>query len=376
MKRPRKPRILHLGLYYPPDHGGIESAMGAIAEGLADEFDMWAVAHARTARSGVVRQRGVSVVRLPTLARFANTPLHHALPNVMRRLAPDVIHLHHPFPTAAIAVLMRESPAQLAVSWHAEISRYPILARLFDRVMAPVLRRADRVFVSDRKVIEQSRLLPEVEAKCAVIPYSVEATDESDRDRMLEAVLRARYGPRIVLAIGRLVPYKGFDVLVRAMVDVDGTCLIIGHGPLSTALTSQIAALGLADRVHLLGPVESTDPYLRVASVLAFPSVTTAESFGIVQIEAMMRECPVVNTSIDSASRNVSRDGVTGVTVPPGNARALALALTAILDDGLLRAKFSAAALQRVTDEYSRTGMLSRYRAAYHAMLGSSPKRD
>jgi glycosyltransferase involved in cell wall biosynthesis len=136
------------------------------------------------------------------------------------------------------------------------------------------------------------------------------------------------YGERIVLGVGRLIYYKGFEHLVRAMGDVQATALIAGDGPLSGALAAEATRLGVADRVVLLGRVNEADlkACYHACDVFALPSIERSEAFGIVQLEAMACGRPVVNTRLDSAVPHVSLDGLTGLTVPPGDPAALAAA--------------------------------------------------
>jgi len=99
------------------------------------------------------------------------------------------------------------------------------------------------------------------------------------------------------------------------------------------------------------------------------PSVARSEAFGIVQLEAMAAARPVVNTRIDSGVPFVSIDGVTGITVPPREPEALAAAITRLLDNPDLRARYGAAATRRVREEFSLEAMASRTLDLYHDIL-------
>ena len=137
-------------------------------------------------------------------------------------------------------------------------------------------------------------------------------------------------GPR-VLFIGRLVPYKGVDVLLRAMARVDATAWVVGDGPLRQALEGEAAGLGLADRVRFLGSLPDAEvvAHLHACDVFVLPSVTHAETFGMVQLEAMTCGKPVVSTNLRSGVPWVNRHEETGLVVEPGDAEGLADALDA-----------------------------------------------
>ena len=202
---------------------------------------------------------------------------------------------------------------------------------------------------------------------CRVIPFGIRADAFEHPDAARVAELRRRYGERIVLAVGRLIYYKGFEHLVRAMADVRATALIAGDGPLGGALAAEAARLGVADRVVLLGRVNDADlkACYHACDVFALPSVERSEAFGIVQLEAMACGRPVVNTRLDSAVPHVSLDGLTGLTVPPGDPAALAAALSALLDDPARRAAMGVAARRRVHEEFSAELMARRTLEVY-----------
>jgi rhamnosyl/mannosyltransferase len=207
-----------------------------------------------------------------------------------------------------------------------------------------------------------------------VIPFGIDAAELAQADPGEVGEIRRRFGGRIVFAAGRLVYYKGFEYLVRAMRGVDGRLLIAGDGPLRGVLERTAAELGLGDRVTLLGAVPDLRPYYHAADVFALPSVARSEAFGIVQMEAMACGLPVVNTALDTGVPFVSPDGVTGVTIPPADPDALADVLTRLLDDPALRARLGAAGRARVAGELSAGTMARRTLDLYRAVASASPE--
>jgi rhamnosyl/mannosyltransferase len=202
------------------------------------------------------------------------------------------------------------------------------------------------------------------------VPFSI----ESDACRHVAAAdverIRALHGPRIVLGVGRLIYYKGFEYLVEAMRDIDARLLIIGEGPLRERLTTLARTLGIADRVTLLGTVQDAFPYYQAADVFVLPSIARSEAFGLVQLEAMACGTPVVNTRLDSGVPYVSIDGETGRTVPPEDSRALAAAIKGLLDDPVERARLGAAARRRVEEHFTVELMAAGTLALYRALIG------
>src|SRR5690242_11962994 len=185
--------------------------------------------------------------------------------------------------------------------------------------------------------IDTSPILSAVRKRCRVIPYGIRL-DRFVVHRNAIAAIRAKYGPRIVLAVGRLVYYKGFEYLIRAMRQIDGTLILIGDGPLRQGLERAAREMGIGERVVFAGEIHNSRlaPYYHAADVFVLPSIARTEAFGIVQLEAMACGKPIVNTRLDSGVPFVSIDGLSGITVPPRDHVALGRAITVLLDDAEL----------------------------------------
>ena len=195
-------------------------------------------------------------------------------------------------------------------------------------------------------------------------------------DASTAQAIRLRHGSRIVLAVGRMIGYKGFEYLVKAMRTVTGELLLIGDGPLRPILEAKARQVGVADRVTFLGQVNAVGPYLLAADVFVLPSITRAEAFGIVQLEAMAFEIPVVNTLLASGVPFVSRHEETGLTVPPADSGALADAINWLLNDPALRRRLGRAARRRVETEFSASMMVDRTIALYQDVLKRVAPRE
>jgi glycosyltransferase involved in cell wall biosynthesis len=171
--------------------------------------------------------------------------------------------------------------------------------------------------------------------------------------------------PRTIVHVGRLVEKKGHDHLLRAMellpADVRLTC--VGDGPLRAALEARAAALGA--RVRFLGNLDNPGTLAEIAraSVLCLPSVTARsgdqEGLGQVLLEAAVLGRPVV-ASHSGGIPSAVRHGVTGTLVPPGDAPALAAALTRYLDDPVLARTTGSAGRAHVLATFDTTRRTAR----------------
>jgi len=368
----RRPRVLQIGKFYAPFRGGIESHVADQSEALLEHADVKVIVanHDRTLSRET--RNGVSVTRLPTWINVAGAPICPAMVREIREFQPDIIHLHLPNPGAVLAILASGHSGNLVCTYHSDVVRQRFFARAFQPVMDRILKRTDAIVVSSWKYARSSPGLRSFQSRCRVIPFGIVHTRFEQQDESQVEAIRNQFGPRIVLGVGRLVYYKGFEYLIRAMERVDGTLLVIGTGRLHEALSAEIRDRGLHARVHLLGDVPDAQlaNYYRAADIFVLPSVERSEAFGIVQLEAMACGKPVINTQIDSSVPCVSENGATGITVPPKDVDALADAIRVLLDNDALRRSYGEAARRRVHDRFTIEAATNDLLRLYFELLG------
>jgi rhamnosyl/mannosyltransferase len=174
-----------------------------------------------------------------------------------------------------------------------------------------------------------------------------------------------------VLFTGRLVAYKGCDVLLRALEHIHADAIFAGDGPLRGELTALSEALGVSNRVWFRGDVspEHLLALYHAADVFVLPSVTRAEAFGFVQVEAMACGTPVISTNLPTGVPWVNQHRITGMVVEPGDVQALRDALTSLLLDPTTRDRMGAAARLRVEQEFTLRQMGERATALYKELV-------
>lgn len=366
-------RILQIGKFYPPHMGGIETHLEALCGELRETFDVRVVAANHEAGSGSEVRAGVPVERVATPFSLGNAPVNPGLVRAIYEAAPELIHIHLPHPGGVLALRASAYRGPIVVTYHSDVVRQRIWNAFFRPFLDDVLRRARTIVATSPAYLESSPVLRRHRERCRVVPYGIPLRRFDTPDLEAVAAIRARYGPRLLLAVGRLVYYKGFDVLIRAMPSIDGRLLVIGEGPLRASLQGLAHERGVADRVLFLGERqnEAAAPFFRAAAVFVLPSIARSEAFGIVQLEAMASGTPVVNTALESGVPWVSPHGMTGLTVPPGDPAALASAVNALLNDDGLRRRLGGAARARVRAEFDVSVMANRIARIYERALGA-----
>ena len=245
--------------------------------------------------------------------------------------------------------------------------------------MEVFLKRVDVIILGAQGILEGSAYLKPYREKCVVIPFAVDPVIEERgraylERRRISGEEKQKNGPVKFLFVGRLVYYKGVDVLLKAFQQVRGGFLsIVGTGELQETLQRFVEERGLKDKVCFLGKLDddALNKAFEDCDVFVLPSVARSEAFGLVEQEAMAYGKPVINTRLKSGVPEVSLDGITGLTVEPGNVSALAEAMQKMIDYPVLRDAYGAAARKRVEENYTTDKVTAKIKELYESLTAA-----
>jgi rhamnosyl/mannosyltransferase len=322
---------------------------------------------------------GVPVTRVASFASVGTVGVCPTFPLWLRRLAGDVVVLHEPNPLGFVSYLLARPRGKLVVWLHSELIPHRWFYWLYRPLARVALRRADRVIVSSPALADQAPELQPIRAKCEVIAFGIEIDGWAPSDTVAgrSAELRRSYRSPLILFVGRMVPYKGVDVLLRALVGLPATAVLVGNGPLLRQLRALAVRLGLADRAVFVDELDDTEltALYHACDVFVLPSVGPNEAFGIVQLEAMLCGKPVISTQLPTGVPWVNRHNETGLVVPPGNVQALREALTRLIAEPALRVKLGEQGRRRVLAEFTAERMVSRTVALYRDVTAAAGRQ-
>lgn len=211
--------------------------------------------------------------------------------------------------------------------------------------------------------------LPGVTTRIVGLPNGVPATEVEPSDG----------SAKLVVAAGRLIPVKRYDLLVEAWATVaakhpDWRLRIYGRGPQQPVLRRRIDALGLADRVTLMGAHSPIETEWAKGSIAAVTS--REESFGMTIVEAMHCGVPVVATDCPHGPGEIITHGQDGLLVPVGDSDAIAKGLLSLIEDDELRRRMGATArtsAQRYAPEHVATAYERLFTELYEARGAAVP---
>lgn len=372
-------KVLCFGRFYDDIPGGMQRHVEHLFQALQGQVDYVHLVPSRDWSEARFALHGAPVIRKPSLNLDGSLALSPGLIAEAWRLQRahrfDLIHLHFPDPMSHLASLVLPASIPRVISWHADIIRQKHLLRLYRPLLHRAIDTAAALIVATPHHIGSSPDLIRVAGspRLHVIPYGFDL-QRFTRVDPAAAPLRAKFaGRRVIFALGRHVHYKGFDVLIRALRDIDPAAVAIigGVGPLTEQWRALALELGVAERVHFVGMVEEAElpAYYQMADMFCLPAVNNAEAFGIVQVEAMASGCPVISTRLSSGVSFVNRHEESGLLVAPGDAVELAAAINRLLRDEPLRKRLGEQARARALAEFSLAAMGRRTLAVYQSTL-------
>ncbi|MCB2209731.1 glycosyltransferase family 4 protein [bacterium] len=331
---------------------------------------------------------GVRIVRLPVAFRLSKGVIMPGMPFVAWGLLAeaDIVNLHVPQVDAALVTLLarwRRTPVVL--TYHCDI-KMPSgfinrlagwAANLANRLSA---RWADAIVHNTQDYAEHSPFLNRYLDKLAVIQPPIAVSDVTGAD---VADFKDRYGvtpdDKVIGMVARLATEKGVEYLVEAMPEIlaavpEARVLtvgdyenVFGEAAYARKLLPMIRSLGEHWRFLGKTPDKEKTILYHVSDVLVLPSINSTESFGMVQVEAMICGTPVVATDLPGVRQPVQSTGM-GRVVPIRNAHALAEAVIAVLSDPQPADPLATTALANF---YSAETVAGAYEGLYRKVLGS-----
>lgn len=370
-------KLVHLFKYYWPDNGG----------GIATAMDMAINAFNKYSRGEKNNKQeivccwqkpgkkykedyynNIKVYRCKSLFAFASTQFSTQFMRVVNRETKDadIVIYNFPYPFVDLAILFGKIHGKLVIWWHCDFdtTKGKFLTKIYTPLVKHTLKKANAIIVSAKGNIEGSKILNPFKNKCYVIPFAV--SDEMVRDGKKYYLMEKALNDKChILFIGRFVWYKGIDVLLKAYQKLDSNkfeLVLAGNGPLFNNMKNLSASLGL-NNVTFAGSVSEKEKInlIKWCDYLVLPSISKAEAFAIVQIEAMAYGKPVINTLLPSGVPDVCPNGMAGITVKPKNIDELYKAMKYMGENINFRNKLGKKAIEIVNTNYTMDVLSQRY---------------
>ncbi|NYB26606.1 MAG: glycosyltransferase family 4 protein [Methanobacteriaceae archaeon] len=376
-------KILQTPVRFYPFTGGVENYVYYLSRELVNSGNQVKVVCANEPDiESKQRVEGIEVERLPYMGKIANTNITTGLPGALSDGDYDIIHTHIPTPWSAdwSAFYSNSKKKPLVVTYHNDIigqGLASLVAHIYNSVgLNYVLKTAAKIIITQPGYLQSSSYLAKYRDKIEVIPNGVDvekfqpiqASDNEDRNTIF-----------FLSVLDEFHKYKGLEYLLEALKIVknkilDVKLIVGGKGVLLDHHQEMAASLGLKDNVEFAGfiPDEEIADYYSQASVFVLPSISSLqEGFGIVALEALACQTPVVTTDIVGVAHDLKQIKG-GIVIPPRDTHKLADAITQILSDAQMQKEMGQRGRKLVQEKYTWKVVASSMEKVYKEILAKS----
>ena len=328
--------ILAINKYFSPDIGGVETIAAQFASALQvnEAVTVLAIKKHFSLQSEISARGRARIIRCASLGSFFSMPISLVFPLyfIFYLRQSRIVHLHEPFPLGSLLFCLWPTKKRLIVSWHSEIVKQKRLQPFFRVFQNIVLKKAEKIIVTSRAFGDLAPSLAHYSKKITVIPPWVETAPP-----LPQACESLRDLPdQFVLFLGRMSYYKGLDVLAQAIAALPKNIpfVVAGDGDEASRL-KMLPSMNGENVTFFARTLDEAEKefLLQRCKFFVFPSTHNSETFGIIQLEAMIRQKPVINTDLLTGVPFASLHNVSGLTVPKNDADALAAAILHLYDD-------------------------------------------
>lgn len=321
------------------------------------------------------KNRGIDVTRI-VINHHMDFSMIWKIYHLIRKIRPHIVHTH----------LLH---ADLYGAWAATMSETEILVSTkhgydeYDRTSAFYRLNAFSSKWLSRVITISDALQPKVasaegisRSKMTTVHYGLDGEPYASRGekRPIRSELNIKNDVCLIGTVGRLVPVKGYEILLEAMAGMDMDCrlLIMGDGPLRDSLETMSRDLGLADRVMFLGFIPDVSPILSQLDLFVLP--TLGEGFGLVLLEAMAHRLPIISTNTMAIPEIVAH-GETGLLVPPRDVKSLRRAVGSLVSSPETRASMGRKGWNKLKNDFSVESMVRKTGDLYGELLGHARRK-
>jgi glycosyltransferase involved in cell wall biosynthesis len=289
-----------------------------------------------------------------------------SLKRCIKQFQPDILHAHYASSYGLLGALSGFHPYILSV-WGSDVYDFPNISFLHKRILKYNLSKADRILSTSHIMATEARRY--TNKSITITPFGVDLS-------LFKKQHTSRHDDIFVVGnVKTLAPKYGIDVLIHAFkMVIDNNphkrlCLeIVGEGPDKEKLEQLARNLGISEYVIFRGKIENHMLPLVYNAVSVSVSVSDSESFGVVAVEAMACECPVVVSDADGFTEVVA-NGETGFIVPKRDVSSTAAAIQKFIDNPLLRIKMGQNGRKRVEELYDWNKNVNKMLSVYQEIM-------
>jgi glycosyltransferase involved in cell wall biosynthesis len=336
----RKLKIIQTPIRFYPYIGGVEKYVLDLSKELVKNGNDVKVVCANEPNSDIKSIEGINILRLNYYGKIANTNLCWGLFSRLLKEDFDVIHTHMPTPwsadISALVSLIKNKP--LVITYHNDLIKTgfaSIITGIYNNTFLKLLlKRADKIIITQRRYIDYSKYLKKYKDKIVVLPNAI------DLNIFKKINIKKEKNSLFFLSVlDEFHRYKGLDYLLKAIGESKKKIptiklYIAGKGKLLEEYKKLAEKLKIEENVEFLSYVSDEDliKYYNKSEIFILPSIDHNEGFGIVLLEALACETPVITTDIVGIANEI-KEKKCGVVIEPKNSLTLSKSILGLLND-------------------------------------------
>lgn len=355
-------KILHVGKYYCPDKGGIESVTQAICENIInDSIEIKVLCF--SSKNCVEIINGIEIIRCKTQFTLFSQPFSINYLNfiLFNKSKFDLYHLHWPNILCIVFLFLKRN---YIIHHHSDVVKKP-----FFRILSPIIKlfyKKSRLSIATSENYMRHSYELRHSRNNKVIPLFINSQRSFIRKSLSEEIN--------ILSVGRLVPYKDHLTLIKSIEHLPKNYRIniVGSGPLEKKLYKIINSKNLNNRVKIFKNISNNDlkkMYLN-ADIFVLASNNKAEAFGVVLLEAMSFSLPLVTSNIrDSGVTFVNKDQNNGRCFKQGDPQDLAKKILCITEDKKVYETYSLNSYNRLHKNFQLKANIKKIESIYMKLI-------
>lgn len=327
-----KIKVLHLGKFFSPRKGGIETATENIINSTSSDIEHCLICFENNntiLEPNIKRCRYVSIFNQPLSLRYC-------LEYYRQYLKADIVYLHSPNYLALLLIFFFR-PKKILIHWHASIDFLTKRWFLFplNYIEKTILKYSEAIIVGTLEYAKHSHNLKKhLTDKVRIIPYGIKSI-------LIDSIQKEN----VIILVGRMVEYKGFThFLKKVNIPKGWKVIFIGNGPEISKLEDIRLSRNLQESVIFKTSCDDDElhRYLNKSKIFILPSITRQESFGIVQLEAMSAKNVVLNFRVKgSGIWQIFGGNLNHFSFNPGDYRSMNDMIIKLVNDDTLMKKSS-----------------------------------
>lgn len=366
--------ILHVyKTSFPESIGGIESFIHEISSKLVDEGHSVTVLTTSTNKTYSINIDGYKIIFVKSLFVIASTPFSISYFYHYYKLSKnaDIINFHYPWPFMDLVCILVPNKAKKVITYHSDIIRQKFLFIFYNPLRKLFFNKINRIIVTSKNYLQSSKILSKNSKITNVIPIGLDEKNYFNNLKIDNFFYWKKILPmKFILFVGVLRYYKGLDLLLSAIKNLDINLVIAGSGPLEIKLKNRVKIEKITN-VIFTGKISNEDKssLISLCHCAVFPSNMRSEAFGVFLVEAAIFGKPLISSELGTGTSFINAHNESGLVIQPNSLESLRSSIIQIYNNPQLTTLMGKNSRERYKKYFTSDIMTQEYIKLYKNLI-------